>query len=230
MLVMIAAVVAIGPFITRRLGIKTNLVLIGGYLALLITLSVICIFIPSSALKATIDREKASQSLDSGNSIISAGISAGSFDAPEDFTKTETSFEATSDRIHITGAADLFDEVYVGTKGVDIPDNGTNKIEVYTYVFGDVSFNGTYYPAQIDAPTVILDHANHLYINAAAEKSVDLYQFDDLYAVHQFSGTDYSSGGGNASSSTLVIVLLPSGVTAEGSGYQPLSSFLQSVG
>lgn len=225
---MIAAVVAIGPLITRRLRTKTNLLLVGGYLTLLVVLSVICIFIPASALVANIDPALTTDNIPSDQSIA-AEINTGSFDAPEGFTKTETSFDTASDRIRITGSGDLLGGVYVGTKGVDVRDNGTNKIDVYSYVSGDVRFNGTCYPVQIDAPEVILDQTNHLFINPAAKKLVDLYQFDDLFTVQRFSGTDYSSSSGSSSSCLVVIVLLPPGVTAELSGTLPLSSLLQPV-
>lgn len=222
-IIIIVAVIVLGPLVTRMLNVKINILLIGGYFTVLVVLLVICLLIPSSALKSPANPGQAAEYLENDHTL-SARIKAGNFDAPEGCTQNTDTLDASSGSITVSTASDLLGMVFVGTKGVDAPDNGNQKIDVYSYVSSHVIFNDTYYDTQIDPPIISLAH-NILAINAADKKRVDFYQFSDGYAIQQFSGVDGSHWGGGSVTFLTVVVLLPPGVTATGSGYQPLSEF-----
>lgn len=222
--VAIGGVAVIGPLITRRLSIKVNLYIILGFLAALTVLSVICVLIPSSALKTPVDPEKVAHYFDGGEAIIGEGIHAGNFDAPEGFIKTESSFDIQAGNVTIFREAQLT-FVYVGIKGVDAPDNGNNKIDIFNYSSGNVSYNGLNYNVDIDPPKCVFENGAYpkLSFMSNEKKSVDFYQFDDRYAMPQFFGTVMSSGGMGVTTCQINIVLLPPGVTYSGDGAVPLS-------
>lgn len=227
-IIIIVAIVVLGPLITRRLSIKVNLFIIGGYLAVLFMLTVVCLLIPPSALKTPLQSETVSQyNLD--YNVFTSNLKAGNFYVPEGYTKTENAYKPQTDSVAIS--ADIFGMAYVGIKGVDVPDNGNGKIDVYSYVSGNVIFGNSYYEVQPDHPEIYFEDGVYPKLDIGykvGKQTLKFYRFDDRYTVQQFSDADFSWGGGSYISQIL-IVLLPPDVEYSGTNTEPLSSLLHSA-
>ncbi len=216
-----------GLFVRRGLSIKVNFILIGCYLALLAVLTGLCYIIPSSRLVAAADPEKAWRNFNNGESAIKQSIIDGSFDPPEDFYKAEYSFDLPGDDIRITADPQLFNTIYVGTKGADAPDNGRKTIDIYSYIGGNATFNGEYYNILTNDHPVIKLINKTLTIRPVTDIRLDFHRFDDKDAVPFFFedwNPDYYFSG--TSGFQCVIVLLPPGVSYTGDRAEPLSAFL----
>jgi hypothetical protein len=219
------AIAAVGPFITRRLSLKANLSVICSYLVLLLAFSVISCAIPSSALMEAIDPIQSVEYFETGGTVIASGIREGTFEAPAGFVKTEASFDVPSEHVVISRAEDVSSVIYVGTKGVDAPDNGTDAIDVYSYVTGYINIADDDYTIQADPPTAELTDGV-LTILPAKQRSLQLISFNDRMMVPQFFDSVQNIHGGGSFGYLAVVVLLPPGVTYSGSGTEPLSALL----
>jgi hypothetical protein len=219
------AIAAVGPFITRRLSLKANLSVICSYLALLLAFLAISCAIPSSALLAAIDPIQIRPFFENSDMVIAAGIREGAFEAPDGFVKTEASFDAPPEHVVISGAGNELGTVYVGTKGVDAPDNGKNTVDVYSYVKGYINFADDHYAIQVDPPTAQLT-GNALSIQPAKQRSLQLISFNDRMTVPQFFHSVQNIHGGGSYGFLAVVVLLPPGVTYSGGGTEPISALL----
>ena len=219
----IIAVAAVGPLITRRLSLRVNLAIAGGYLAVMLLSSVICAIIPASALRSTLDPVKASESFENAGRNIGVALQAGSLEAPEGIDMSVLSFDAPASVV-LPEAEAFQGVVYVGIKGEDVPDDGRLTVDVRSYTCGFVVFNDTYYAIPVDPPSVILEDGV-LTVTAAPEKTVNLVRFNDRSTVPQFFDTDASAYGGGTYAFQLVVVLLPPGTACTGG--EPLSALIK---
>ena len=218
----IIAVAAVGPLFARRMSVRVNLIIAGGYLAVLLLLSAVCTLIPASALKAELEPVTTSGIFNDAARTVGAVINAGSFDAPEGITQAHDTLSAPLGAVELSVAPNLSGAVYIGTKGTDVPDDGRNTIDVYGYACGHVVFSDTYYDIPVEPPSAALENGT-LSVNPAEEKTVDLFRFDDRNTLPQFLGTDGAAYGGGTYALQLVVVLLPPGVGYSGDGALPLS-------
>jgi hypothetical protein len=206
----IAAIVLIAPIITRRLNIKVNLLIIGGYLAVLIVLSLVCLMLPGGALVKAGSLSSTIRSADCVNDLNNR-ISAGDFSAPAGMTKTEKSFKPQSGSIRIT-AQNCGAEILTFTKGDETPDNGDGKIDVYFYNRDNITVNGIRLSGNTKAPTIEYSWQD-LKIKMEERQEINVYRFDDGYSARQFINTDdldISSGCRN-----VIAVVIPDGVKIE---------------
>jgi hypothetical protein len=223
--IIIIGIIGLAPFAVKRLSAKLNFRIIGGYLAVLIVLSLVCLLLPGGVLVKGADTSQ-----EAGNPDANAyqRITAGDFDAPDGFTKTEKDFDPLGGSVRVTCGENLEGMVFVGTKGVDVPDNGDGKIDVYSYSSATVNFGNMYFVPEIGAPDLAYSGGN-LTVSAASQKEKDFYQFDDGYALGQFF-----SGQRSLNSGSIVIkeifVLLPRGMTASGTGFVTVASLKTSAG
>jgi hypothetical protein len=218
----------LGLLIRRGLSVKINFIVIGCYLALLAILAGLCFIIPSGRLVAAADSEKTLRNFSNGESAIRQSIRDGSFDAPEDFYKEAYSFGGPAGDISIYADPQLYNTVYVGTKGVDAPDNGSAAIDVYSYIGGTANLSGNYYNILTNDHPLIGLQGKSLSITPAGEIRLDFYRFDDRDAVPYFFAngpTDYFFSGTRGFQ--CVIVLLPPGVSYTGDNTEPLSAFMK---
>ena len=229
-LIGVIAGLVVGLFVRRGLSIKVNFILVGCYLALLAVLTGLCYVIPSSRLVAAADPEKAVRNFNNGESAIRQSVIDGNFDAPEDFYKEEYSFDLPAGDITIYADPQLFNTVYVGTKGVDAPDNGRATIDIYSYIGGTATLNGNYYNILTnDHPAITLANKT-LTIRPVTDIRLDFHKFDDKDAAPYFFENwklDFYFSG--TSGFQCVIVLLPPGVSYTGEKAEPLSVFLNTI-
>ncbi|NLA85812.1 MAG: hypothetical protein GX847_00715, partial [Clostridiales bacterium] len=205
----IIGVVATGPLLTRRFSLRANAMLIIGYLAILVVMSVSVYTLPSKTLKSPVGPDFIIN-FEQSSQAIAAGVHDGSFSAPEGCHKTATTFDVTAGHIEISAARDLPGLVFAGTKGIDTPDDGRNKISVYIYNETYINHNNSFYDIPLAPPTVSFDNAVLSVINPA-EETIRLISFNDKNTLPQFF--DVSDFYGGMHSSLVVVVLLPPDVS-----------------
>lgn len=225
-LVSLLAIIVISLLVARKLSLKINLYIICGYVCVLAALTVICFCIPSSALKTDIGPARNVDFYQSANDL-GARLSSGNFDAPEGFTKTETSFDLQTNNITISSSNFL---TVLAIKGVDVPDNGDNKINVYSYT-PHMRYNNLYYTVPIEPTKFIFSKGVYptLNINFHEQNQVDFYRFDTTYALPQFIGTDISTVSAQMNAYQIVVVVIPSGISYSTSGTMPISELITSI-
>lgn len=212
--VIIGAVAGL-PFFSRRLSLRANVVIILGYLSILVILSLSSFAIPPWALQQPVDPDISLTGFQNSDTVIADGIRNGTFEAPEGCLKTVNAFDISIDSIAVSHHDGLPGLVYVGTKGVDAPDNGNGKIDVLTYVDGYVYFNGNYYDYSIEPPAVSIDNSD-FYISGIEKKTLHLIQFNDRTILPQFFDEAETSHSFGAHSYLIVVILLPPGIDATG--------------
>jgi hypothetical protein len=222
-IIVLVAVGVAGALTTRRLSLRVNLVVACGFLAILLVLTLGSLLVPASALKPPLDPVKTSGIYNAAVANIAAGARSGSFDAPEGFVKKVNSFDAPADHISLSVAEPVSGAVYMGTKGADAPDDGSGKIDVYSYTCSLISINDTFYAFNVEPPAAEMNNAG-LLVYQSVKKPLDVYIFSDRSTVPQFFNTDTSHQGSAVRICTVVVVLLPPGVTADyGYPVEPLS-------
>lgn len=219
--VIIAVVAAVSP-IMRRLSLRANAMIILGYLSVLIVLSLFIYAIPDAALKTPVDPDFI-VNFEHTEQVVAAGIRDGSFDVPEDCLKAVSTFVLTSSDIKIASDKSLPGLVYVGTKGIDTPDDGSGKIDVYSYSEAYVSLGNGIYDAPMLPPSVSFDNAV-LSISNVEQKTNEFIVFNDKNTLPQFFDSKPDFNGGGIHSYLAVVVLLPPGVSYSGSSAEPLSA------
>jgi hypothetical protein len=222
----IIALIIIAPFVIRRLSVKTNFFIIGGFLSLLIVLSLIGLLLPSSVLV-----KSASPSLNAGNSerplSIIERVITGNYAAPDGFTKTECNFEPRNSVVKLSTGNNLFTgQVFVGIKGEDVPDNGDGKIDIYSYMSTSFDVRDVNFAPETDPP-VIQYNNDILTLGNATQKAKNYDWIDDSYSIGQFLSGDQSFNSGSMLTEE-IYVLLPHGVSASGTGFQRLSDIERS--
>ena len=215
LILIIVAVTFIGPGITRRLNVRLSLYIAGGYVALLLLLSVVCWAIPSAALKPEMRADEVAHFQGSGT--FDTNLKAGIFDAPDGIARADRSFATVSDHITIVRPDNTPGQIYVGMKGAGIPDNGSRMIDVYIYTAGYMNYKGMNFAAPPTVPDVTLDESR-LFVKLSAGRVVNLYEFNDQYTIPQFTGVDTTSSSWGSSAMLAIVVLVPPGVTVESSG------------
>ncbi len=215
---------------SRGLSIKVNFIIAGCYLAVLVILTAVCYVLPAGPLIPAADPEKAMQTIEDGDAALRQSIRDGSFDAPESFDKTISSFDFTGSHIDIQADSMLYiyKSVYVGTKGVDAPDNGSTTIDVYSYLGGYGVLRGQYYNFLTSEHPIVELPRQTLYLKQPPRLELEFYKFDDKDAVPFFFQGDQPDYNFSRSGFQCVIVMLPPGVTYTGDGTEPLSNFLNS--
>ena len=210
-----AALRFIGPGVTRRLNARLNFCIAGVYIAVLLLLSAVCWATPSSALKQEVRGEEVALFQSPG--IFDASLKAGIIDTPDGITRTDRSFTTASNHVTIVRPDNLPGQIYVGTKGAGIPDNGSRTIDVYIYTAGYMSFKGMNFAAPPTVPDVTLD-GSLLFVKLGAGRVINLCEFSDQSTIPQFTGVDTTSSSWGSSAMLAIVVLVPPGVTVESSG------------
>jgi hypothetical protein len=213
------AFIILSPVIVRSMSVKINFYIIGGYLAILLVLSLVVPLLPSGKLIKVTNAPQTNVSNFTTNNVYKQ-IQKGNFSAPAGYRAKVDTFAVKSGTITITPVNDLLGQVYVATKGIDIPDNGDGKIDVYSY--GTAYIGNTNFAPNLDLLTVKYSE-NNLTIANTEQKSVQFCKFYDGYAVGQFFNANLTMSSG-AIINGPVIVLLPSGVKVSGEGYQTFDS------
>lgn len=219
LIILIVAIVVVAPFIAKHLHIKVNLFIVCGYLTLLVAFSIISLLLPGGALiKAGKGVQPAGIGYTGDLNIFYKRISAGNFDAPSGYIKAVKSFTPNGKTIFLKNSISTF-VIYVGTKGIDAPDNHNGKIDVYYYGGAYVSFNGTNLTPKVQTPLISYD-GKTLAIKNVGQITLNYYSFDDRYTARQFLSQS-NDDGDSISSNCIeqVVVLLPRGVTISGGDY-----------
>ncbi len=205
-------------FVSKRLTVKSNFIFIGAYIGVLIVLSFMTLLLPSVALIN--GSTKGLSAVNNPMGTLYQNITAGNFGEIGGLAKNaEYSFAAkgsitfyNNDVSNSNGVSE-----YVGVKGVDAPDNGDGKIDVYCYT-SSYNFSGTYVTLKVPAPKVSFCN-NQLKISASQQTTADFYSFDDkLTNPENINDTINSEFAG----CQMIVVMLPHGVTVSGTGYQTL--------
>jgi hypothetical protein len=205
------------PLIGRLLSIKLNFKVVSAYVCILILFSLIPLFLPRGNLLKT---SPAQIMLPSGFSYthqIYKNIQNGDFSAPSDleliynhsYAADYHSFTLNNNNVGI----------YIGTKGVDAPDNHDGKIDVYYYSLSLKIANIDF--AAKDAP-VISFNKQAFNINQP-HFTADFYSFDDgRLAWRTENSTQQILAQTTCVTFYALVILLPRGVTISGSNYSPL--------
>lgn len=224
MLINLAILVLIGVGITRllgkltvRLGVKLNICMIGCYLALLVMLSVVCFFLPSNHLQTLTSSHTAY-----GTDLLQT-ILDNNFGDIEGCLRAEYAFSPQSNSVSIQLEDNIPQNVYVGTKGVDAPDNGDGNIDVYSYSYATAEMDKIpRFDVPIE-PLLVSFNQDNLTVKNPENKAVRYYCFDDqILSAGQFFNTTLSSSGGS-SCCQIVAILLPPGVTCTNADVQSFS-------
>jgi hypothetical protein len=217
---LIAAFAIVFPRITKGLSAKLNLFIACGYLSLLIGLSAVCLLIPANTL-VQVDAPTTSDEYNQNNNMICLNLSSGRSSVPDGLVQTVTSFKPKSKSIEVQGETMGINGIYIGRKGVNVPDNHTGKIDIYYYTHTPiVSAN---YKYKLKNPSLKLSYKGSvLQIDIVQQSNYVAYSFDDRQSAEQFYniGSMFSIG-----SYELVVVLLPKGVTINGGDYSSFPTY-----
>lgn len=200
---LVAIVLFLRPIVSKRINLQVNRRIIVGYLAVLIVLSLIGLLLPQGRLIKT---ESASQYKPQDDGVyvdrVTQAIKKGSYDAPEGMSCTGKSFTPTGEEISLT-TYNCPACTVTFVKGVDIPDDGNDKVFVYYYktdssqpVAGDEL-------AKIDCKgdTIVV-----------SKKAKRVYSFDDGYGAGQFCHTSIGSSIVVPETTDVIAVVLPRNV------------------
>lgn len=210
LVIIVVVLVNFSSKILFRLSVKRNIFIISGYLVLLIMLSVACFLLPSNQLLTTTEA-----SIDDSYGVLQMypAILKNDFGNIEGCTRAEYNFAPQGNSVTIKSDSDLSWCTYVGTKGVDAPDNGDGKIDVYSYSYASVVIdNSTSFDIPVD-PLLFSFNQDNLILTYGENRKLDYACFSDrLSTAGQFFDAD-SSSDSRPTSSQIVIILLPPGVT-----------------
>lgn len=200
------------PFISKQITIKVNFLLVGIYLALLIVLSLACLFLPRKALVRSISSP---QLRDDISRTFDKKASQCDFSAPNGFIKTEKCFSADDSSVSIVM---LNYDAYVvtKTKGKDAPDNHDGKIDVYCFTLKNPIFiNLTQSP---NAQTPTIEYSGSQISVKRKQNAFVAYGFDDTTSARQFFTHHENKWMNQISfvSQNVIVVLFPRGTRISG--------------
>ena len=207
---------AIMPRVTKQFNVKTNFMIAGGYLALLILLSLVCTVLPRGTLVKAVDR---TQTVDNGGNtdIIDKRVTDGDFGAPDGYKKIKQSFVPNGSSLTVM-SENFGVNIINKTKGVDTVDNGDGKIDVYCYMAEHSYFNGTDLGINAGVPTIEYS-GNKITVKRKRQPTLNVCEFRDGLAARQFFNTDMDlSFVSSASNNNSLVVVLPRGVEVTESG------------
>lgn len=119
------------PLIGRLLSVKLNFIVVSVYVCILILFSLIPLFLPRGNLLKTSPAQIISPSGFTYMNQMYRNIQNGDFSAPSDLELIYNHSYAAN--YHGFTLNDTNVGVYIGTKGIDAPDNHNGKIDVYYY-------------------------------------------------------------------------------------------------
>jgi hypothetical protein len=224
---LIAAFAVIFPRLTGRLNTKMNLFVVCGYLVLLVILSVACLLIPRGSLvRVDTAASTADGHYTADDSLFWHRLSSGNFSAPKGCVQTQKSFTPQGKTFSVKTVLS-FGNVWVGKKGVNVPDNHSGKIDVYFYAKSPLAFVNYKYNPKIQ-PLSITYKGTSLSIKESGDRLFNISGVDDRMAAKQFyngfSGADLFNQI-NISDYALIVVLLPKGVTVNGGDYNSFPTY-----
>jgi hypothetical protein len=213
------------PLIGRLLSAKLNFKVVSAYVCILILFSLMPLFLPRGNLLKTSPAQNILPSGFSYTHQIYKNIQNGDFSAPSDLELIYNHSYAAN--YHGFTLNDTNVGVYIGTKGIDAPDNDNGKIDAYYYSLPLKIANIDF--ATKDAPEISFDNT-HLNINQPYFPA-EFYSFDDgRLAWHTEHSTQQILSQVNGSTFNAMVILVPRGVTISGSNYSPLKDLNLSEG
>jgi hypothetical protein len=224
--ILIALIIAFGiiiPRLTGRLNTKINLLFVCGYLALLVALSASCLLVPDKAL-VRVDTPTISDGGVHNDYLFWLRFFSGNFSAPKGFVQTVNSFKPQSKTLAVKSQLN-FSNVWVGKKGVNVPDNHNGKIDVYFFAQTPLTFVNFKYHPKID-PVKVAYKGSTLSLKSVQQQLFELSGFDDRQAALQFyNGSDNIFNMVSMSDYELIVVLLPKGVNVRIGDYSTYPTY-----
>jgi hypothetical protein len=213
------------PLIGRLLSVKLNFKVVSAYLCILILFSLIPLFLPRGNLLKTSPAQIISPSGFTYMNQMYRNIQNGDFSAPSDLELIYNHSYAAN--YHGFTLNDTNVGVYIGTKGIDAPDNDDGRIDAYYYSLPLKIANINL--AAKDAPEISFDGRT---LNMKSTNYIaEFYSFNESrlawrtenstqQILNQVTGVTFNA----------LVILLPRGVTISGGNYSPLKDLSLSGG
>lgn len=206
-LIVLIVMIFTGPKLSGLLNARSNILTVVCYLGLLSALSLVCFLLPSGALAQKVSPSYYLNSMAS----LSKQVKTGHYGVPKGFTGTHQSYSLSGQSVSITSTSGDI-SVYLGTKGVDAPDDHSGKIDVYCYCQYDLEADSYRLSATMQ-PSALFFNGKSLDIKSLNPKTmVTGYAFD--YASQFFNSNEFYRFENNATQ--IAVILVPKGVRANG--------------